>query len=595
MNTLGRRTVVMSSTKDSTNASTGAFVITGGLGIRNSTDAVNASNGGAMTIAGGAAISKKLIVGSDIDFGGRLLQNGAPFVGSQWDGTIGSTLSYTNGVVMEAVTAGSLVVSDISYTGNLVTDETLVNFQFGRWNELSGGELSYTDAPVTVSNLQANASVSTGTLSVSGIATLANNNVTVSTIGNLSVTGLTTLSNETVTVSTIGNLRVTGTANLTSISSGSLAITNTAGSLVLASNGNVGVGTGSPTRKLDVVGSMNVSETVVTGSPMTLRNRIINGDCRIAQRGTSVTSTSNFAFYGGPDRFKIPNGSAGGQFTQSQSTMTHDGQTKNTVRQTCNTPPTSLSSSNFWNGILQIIEGYNVEDFNGKAFTVSFVFNTNVSGTYSVSIRDKDTTDSYITTFTATANTPQRVTVSVPAGGASVQFDGSNSLGMLLCVGALNTDTFQTSTLNTWVSGNFISAAGATNWAASANGFIELTDLQVELGPVATPFEKRPYGLELSLCKRYFQILNQALGGYVAPDNFGIVKIAFDTMRASASVVNNPITLNMSGVGGFNVTISSSGNGTFQQNINLSGTIFSGFSRGSTFDINGSVWLSAEL
>ncbi len=34
-----------------------------------------------------------------------------------------------------------------------------------------------------------------------------------------------------------------------------------------------------------------------------------------------------------------------------------------------------------------------------------------------------------------------------------------------------------------------------------------LTDVQLELGSVATPFENRPYGLELSLCQRYFRSL----------------------------------------------------------------------------------------
>ena len=33
-----------------------------------------------------------------------------------------------------------------------------------------------------------------------------------------------------------------------------------------------------------------------------------------------------------------------------------------------------------------------------------------------------------------------------------------------------------------------------------------LTDVQLEEGSVATPFEQRPYGLELSLCQRYYQV-----------------------------------------------------------------------------------------
>jgi hypothetical protein len=39
----------------------------------------------------------------------------------------------------------------------------------------------------------------------------------------------------------------------------------------------------------------------------------------------------------------------------------------------------------------------------------------------------------------------------------------------------------------------------------SSEGEFTITDVQLELGSVATPFEQRPYGLELSLCQRYYQ------------------------------------------------------------------------------------------
>jgi hypothetical protein len=35
--------------------------------------------------------------------------------------------------------------------------------------------------------------------------------------------------------------------------------------------------------------------------------------------------------------------------------------------------------------------------------------------------------------------------------------------------------------------------------------YFAISDIQLERGSVATPFEHRPYGLELSLCQRYFQ------------------------------------------------------------------------------------------
>ena len=34
--------------------------------------------------------------------------------------------------------------------------------------------------------------------------------------------------------------------------------------------------------------------------------------------------------------------------------------------------------------------------------------------------------------------------------------------------------------------------------------FVEFTQVQLELGKVATPFEHRSYGEELALCQRYY-------------------------------------------------------------------------------------------
>lgn len=44
----------------------------------------------------------------------------------------------------------------------------------------------------------------------------------------------------------------------------------------------------------------------------------------------------------------------------------------------------------------------------------------------------------------------------------------------------------------------------ATATAADANDYVEVAGFQLEEGPVATPFDRRPYQQELSLCQRYY-------------------------------------------------------------------------------------------
>jgi hypothetical protein len=46
---------------------------------------------------------------------------------------------------------------------------------------------------------------------------------------------------------------------------------------------------------------------------------------------------------------------------------------------------------------------------------------------------------------------------------------------------------------------------------AGADDNLYVTGVQLEVGPVATPFEQRPIGMELALCQRYFQTNSYAM------------------------------------------------------------------------------------
>jgi hypothetical protein len=78
-----------------------------------------------------------------------------------------------------------------------------------------------------------------------------------------------------------------------------------------------------------------------------------------------------------------------------------------------------------------------------------------------------------------------------------------------------------------------------TNWASTINNNLSITDVQVEEGPVATPFERRSYGQELALCQRYYEVGDQpflfmsGLSGVTAA--YGDVRFA-TTKRAAPSI-----------------------------------------------------------
>jgi hypothetical protein len=82
-----------------TSSSTGAMVFTGGIGISNTTDATSATNGGTLTTEGGAAIGKKLFVGTDASITGNLAVTGTTTLG--------------------VVNTGALTPTSVTVTGNM--------------------------------------------------------------------------------------------------------------------------------------------------------------------------------------------------------------------------------------------------------------------------------------------------------------------------------------------------------------------------------------------------------------------------------------------------------------------------------------------
>lgn len=59
----------------------------------------------------------------------------------------------------------------------------------------------------------------------------------------------------------------------------------------------------------------------------------------------------------------------------------------------------------------------------------------------------------------------------------------------------------------------FIGNDSLTDISITSGDYIESTMWQLEEGSVATPFEQRPIGLELSLCKRYYEVANYFYNG----------------------------------------------------------------------------------
>ena len=67
----------------------------------------------------------------------------------------------------------------------------------------------------------------------------------------------------------------------------------------------------------------------------------------------------------------------------------------------------------------------------------------------------------------------------------------------------------------------------------------DLAQVQLEAGPVATPFERRPVGTELALCERYYQVLVAGLraDSYVTTGGSITLSCTYAPMRAVPTLV----------------------------------------------------------
>ena len=308
---------------------------------------------------------------------------------------------------------------------------------------------------------------------------------------------------------TVTNLNATGIVTATSFS-GPLT-GNVTGNLTGNVTGNVtGNATGlsgSPTlsgitsvstTNLTVNGNAYPSDGVVSGA----RNRIINGDMRIDQRnaGASVTPPDSSATYI-VDRFRFIKAS-----TNSP-----------TLQQVTDAPTGFSNSLKFTNSndsvtptyaqVAQCIEGFNIADFgfgtsSAKTVSLSFWVKSSVVGSYSVALRNSASDRVYVSTYSvANAGTWEYKTISI-AGDTTGTWLTNNGVGIELIFRFGGTGG--TSTLNAWQSSGEAFASGAVNIMSTANSTWQITGVQLEVGTVATPFERRSYGQELDLCRRYY-------------------------------------------------------------------------------------------
>ena len=237
------------------------------------------------------------------------------------------------------------------------------------------------------------------------------------------------------------------------------------------------------------------------------RNLLINGSMQVSQRGTSFTSVSSGARHIDQYYFE-KSGSWAGNIEQVSDGP--GGTLTKSMKVTTTTPHTPGSSD--YCQINHVVEGQNLAHIglgtaSCKPMTLSFWVKSSLTSTMSVQLSNNGTRTISLQYNTVAGQwtyhsflIPPITDGTWPGGNVrSLEFRWGMGYG------------------STWnglaTSGQWKSTTGYAGFAAYADNAMMSTDnatwqisqIQLEVGKVATPFEHRSYGEELALCERYYQ------------------------------------------------------------------------------------------
>ena len=233
---------------------------------------------------------------------------------------------------------------------------------------------------------------------------------------------------------------------------------------------------------------------IVNGSALAFRNKIINGNFDIWQRGTSLISGTTSRYLA--DRFT--NGASGTACTPSQVAFAlGQPDVPNEPDYYISTIVASAVGANNNATLHQHIES--VKSCAGKTVTLSFYAKSNASRNIAVELYQNF----------GTGGTPSP-NVSIPAGLVALTTSWQK-FTVTVNIPSISGKVLGTAGNDSLVAYFWFDAGSnpVVNARASSlgqqSGTFDIAQVQLEEGSVATPFEQRPIGTELALCQRYFE------------------------------------------------------------------------------------------
>ena len=242
------------------------------------------------------------------------------------------------------------------------------------------------------------------------------------------------------------------------------------------------------------------------GGGFSFRNKIINGKMDVQQRGVNFIDVKLSTYLA--DRFAVNRGTTTAVVNANIVTDSPSPEFLNSLKLSVTTADATIGSTDFF-ALEQRVEGYNARDLVGKTFTLSFWVKSPKTGKHCISFRNRASDRSYVLEYTVNAaNTWEKKTVTV-VGGLITDggWDWTNDAGLLVSFVLMCGATYQV-TAGSWVSSASLGTVNQVNCLDTVSSAFLVTGIQLEVGEIETPFEHRPYSVELALCQRYYEIGN---------------------------------------------------------------------------------------
>jgi hypothetical protein len=239
-------------------------------------------------------------------------------------------------------------------------------------------------------------------------------------------------------------------------------------------------------------------------------NRIINGDMRIDQRNNGASGVvSGYTV----DRWGVLSTQTAKitwqRLTGGPAAITAG--LNYSLMLTTTAAYNPLATDAFY--VQQPVEADFVNDFcwgtsGAQPVTLSFWISVNgLTGTFSGSIRNgpAPSTRSYPFIFTVpTAGVWQKVVINIPGDSAGTWIMSGNAAAFML-VFDLGSGTNYRGQAGVWATANYLGAVGTVSPVTVPNCQVFISNVKLEIGNVATPFNKYSLAKCISDCQRYYQ------------------------------------------------------------------------------------------